>query len=247
MLGWSYPLANQFDDKSVIDRLYEQGQIKKRVSCIKARTLQTSKSEFIIGGCDVEADSWLPVLKINDQYTGWRVNLTKVVIRSKEDNSELLTIETNNEAVLDTGAGDVLSNEIEWFFERKKKQFYNENTSFIHPFKDMPTKFMDLIANQLAATNNGEHYLVACANRTSLPNIDFYFGEAKITTTAEDYSWTYNVSIIFSKSIMNFMRHNMCTFFFQVWKKMHNELIKHQISAFICYILLISVLNCVYF
>lgn len=54
---------------------------------------------------------------------------------------------------------------------------------------------MDVIANGLGANYNGQHNIVDCANRTSLPNIDFYFGEAKLTMAASDYSWKYFVSI----------------------------------------------------
>lgn len=117
-MGWSYPSVSQIDNTSVIDRLYEQGQIKKRVSCVKARPQKESKSELIIGGYDVEPDNWIPVLKVNNQLTGWRLNLTKVVLRSTTDNSELVTIETNNEAVLDTGAGGTVGNTILYIFRK---------------------------------------------------------------------------------------------------------------------------------
>lgn len=52
---------------------------------------------------------------------------------------------------------------------------------------------MDMVSKQLGASYNGQHNLVNCANRTSLPNFEFYFGEAKVTMTYEDYSWTYFV------------------------------------------------------
>lgn len=105
IIGFCYPSVAQTDDSSMLDRLVEQGKINKRIGCVKLRKQKESPSEFIIGGCDVEADYWIPVLEINNQRTGWRVNLTKIVFRSKDDNSELLSIEPNNEAVLDTGAG----------------------------------------------------------------------------------------------------------------------------------------------
>lgn len=116
-MGFSYPSVSRTDDKSIIDRLYDQGKIKNRVGCVKLRLKKESDSQLILGGCDVEADSWIPVLKINDKYTGWRLNLTKVVLRSTADDSELLTVETNNEAVIDTGAGDTVGNR---FKEEKK-------------------------------------------------------------------------------------------------------------------------------
>lgn len=108
IIGISYPSVAQTDNITIIDRLYEQGQIKKRISCVKLREQKKTTSEWLVGGCDVEADNWTPVLKINDRYTGWRLNLTKIVLRSTADNSALLTIETNNEAVFDTGAGSTI-------------------------------------------------------------------------------------------------------------------------------------------
>lgn len=111
LIGISYPLAGAHDNSTIIDRLFEQGQIKKRVSCVKLRaSYRQEASEYIIGGCDVENVSWIPVVKINGQYTGWRVNLTKVILRSTADNSELLTLDTNNLAVMDTGASDIIGN-----------------------------------------------------------------------------------------------------------------------------------------
>lgn len=136
-MGWSYPSVSLTDKSSIIDRLYEQGQIKKRISCVKLREKGKSKSEFIIGGCDVETDHWAPVLKINDHYTGWRFNLTKVVLRSTTDDSELLTIETNNEAVLDTGAGSSVGNAMYTFGETGKM---GSNLHFLQSFLRHPAE-----------------------------------------------------------------------------------------------------------
>lgn len=52
-----------------------------------------------------------------------------------------------------------------------------------------------MVSNELGASYNGQHNLVACANRTSLPDFEFYFGEAKVTMTYDYYSWTYFVSM----------------------------------------------------
>lgn len=60
----------------------------------------------------------------------------------------------------------------------------------------MPKKYLNAIMDQIDATYNGQHWLVDCATRNDLPNIEFYFGEAKIVFTLEDYSWKYFVSII---------------------------------------------------
>lgn len=113
IIGISYEAAAKIDNSTIIDRLVKQGQIKKAISCVKLREHKKTKSELIIGGCDVEADFWIPVLTPNDKYTGWRLNLTKIVLRSTADNSELFSIETNNEAVFDTGTGGLIGNQIE--------------------------------------------------------------------------------------------------------------------------------------
>lgn len=116
IIGLTYPAFSQTDNTTIIDRFVEQGQTKKRIACIKLRPEKVSKSEFIIGGCDVAADSYAPVMQINNAYTGWRIKLTKMVLRSTEDNSELLTFEPNHETVLDTGAGTSLGNKVTEFY-----------------------------------------------------------------------------------------------------------------------------------
>lgn len=106
VFGVSYALSAQIDKKTVLDRLYEQGQIKNRVFCTRMNRKKDATSEFILGGCDVEADYWLPIA-LKDY---WKVNLTKIILTSKTDGSEVLTIDTNAIAVLDTGAGGSLGN-----------------------------------------------------------------------------------------------------------------------------------------
>lgn len=112
IMGFSYPAYGHVDNFTMIDRLVEQGQIDKRVACVKLRAKEKAESEFILGGCDVQAEGYAPVMKIGGKYTGWRLNLTKVILRSTEDNSELLTLTPNHETVLDTGAGVNLGNDI---------------------------------------------------------------------------------------------------------------------------------------
>lgn len=122
IMGFTYPVG-RIDDSTPIDRLYEQGQVKKRIACVKLRKEKESKSEVLFGGCDVDAANWIPVIEVNGKRTGWRVKLTKVVLRSTKDNSELLTIEPNNESVLDTGAGDIMCNKI-YFNSENEERFY---------------------------------------------------------------------------------------------------------------------------
>lgn len=108
VLGFSYVANTQIDNTTHLDRLKDQGQIQNLIGCVKMRQKKVAKSEMIIGGCDVEADAYAPVIKINGEYTGWRLNLTKIILRDRNNNSELLTIEPNYEAVLDTGAADMI-------------------------------------------------------------------------------------------------------------------------------------------
>lgn len=109
IMGMSYNAASLTDNITTIERLRDQNQIKKAVACVKIRPEKTSKSEFILGGCDVEADGgYAPVIKINGRYTGWRINLTQIVIRSGD--KVLGTIEPNHECVVDSGAGSGLGN-----------------------------------------------------------------------------------------------------------------------------------------
>ncbi|KAJ6643864.1 Pregnancy-associated glycoprotein 4 [Pseudolycoriella hygida] len=157
VFGVSYALSAQIDKTTVLDRLYDQGQIKKRLLCTKLWKAPAD-SEVIFGGCDVEADDWIPVA-VPDY---WKVNLTKIVVTSSKDGSELVTVDVNAVAVFDTGAG------------------YN-----IH----MPTKYADPISNALAAKWDGISYLVDCANFTDLPNVNLHFGDVVIPLSLEDYAW----------------------------------------------------------
>lgn len=59
----------------------------------------------------------------------------------------------------------------------------------------MPTKYRNAIYDKIGTTSNGQHYLVDCATRESLPNIELHFGEAVVPLTFEDYSLVYYVSI----------------------------------------------------
>lgn len=99
-MGLAYASLVQTDDKTLVDRLFEQNQIRKRVFCIKIHYKKDSiPSEFILGGCDVEADYWVPAI----QQSYWTVNLTKIVLTSPTNGSELLTLEPNAKANIDTG------------------------------------------------------------------------------------------------------------------------------------------------
>lgn len=99
-MGLATAAALQTDNKTLIDRLFEQGQIKKRMFCVKLHYKAVSaRSELELGGCDKEAEYWLPVVR---KFL-WSVTLNKIVLISTTNGSELLTIEPNAEAIVDTG------------------------------------------------------------------------------------------------------------------------------------------------
>lgn len=162
--GLAYASLDQTDSKTLIDRFYEQSQIKSRIFCIKIHyKKEETPSEFILGGCDIEAEHWIPTIK----QSSWSVTLNKIVLTSPSNGSVLLALEPNAEAVIDTGGN-----------------------------MGMPTDYLNAITNKIGASWNGHHFLVDCATRDNLPNIEFHFGETKVALTLDDYSWIYFVCII---------------------------------------------------
>lgn len=84
---------------TILDHLKEQGQIDKQAFCTKLRKQMEGKSEIIFGGCDQEPEGGMqPILKINNKYTGWRLKMTKLIVRAK-NNTVLYTAEPNHETV----------------------------------------------------------------------------------------------------------------------------------------------------
>lgn len=75
-VGFSYgQVSPDNPPKTILDNLQEQGQIEKRVACLK---LHDDGGEVLLGGCDVEAKNWIP----KNDGPHWRVNVTKVVVSS---------------------------------------------------------------------------------------------------------------------------------------------------------------------
>lgn len=67
--------------------------------CIKLHfNEEPSPSEFILGGCDIKAEKWIPVAS---RYL-WTVTLTKIVLASITDGSKQ-EISPMGEATFDTG------------------------------------------------------------------------------------------------------------------------------------------------
>lgn len=74
-VGFSYGQTAPTDPpKNLLDNLKEQGQIDKRLACIK---LHDTDGEMFVGGCDVEAEYWVPM-------TGptWKVKLDKLELKN---------------------------------------------------------------------------------------------------------------------------------------------------------------------
>lgn len=168
LMGMSYNAASLTDKSTTLERLKDQGQIKKAIACVKLAQEKVGKSEIIFGGCDVDA-VYAPVMKINGKYTGWRLNMTKLVMRSGD--KEVLTLEPNHETVLDSGSGARLG---------------------------VPTKILKKITETLGPESTWKgtnHNTISCDIYDKLPNLEFSFGDATVTVTPDSYAWKYFVSI----------------------------------------------------
>lgn len=110
VLGVSYAKSAQTDKITILDRMYEQKQIKQRVFCVRLKKESDGASEVILGGCDVEADKWIPVA--SEGY--WKGNMTKIVVASPKDGSQLHSIDVNALTVFDTGSGSIFSKETQF-------------------------------------------------------------------------------------------------------------------------------------
>lgn len=99
IMGLAYPSATRISNKTLLDQYYEQGQIKRRMFCIKLRYKEESlPSEFMLGGCDTKAEHWLPVIR---KFL-WTVTLHKIVLDSTTDNYSL-EMKPHAAAAFDTG------------------------------------------------------------------------------------------------------------------------------------------------
>ena len=108
IFGFGFKEISLTDQRSTpLYNLYEQGQIKKRLACIKLNEVDDEVGgELILGGCDVEADYWVPIAK-----TGfWQVNLTKVEVKTSSGEVKASFCEHPHHpctAIFDTGADDL--------------------------------------------------------------------------------------------------------------------------------------------
>lgn len=74
-VGFSHSQTAPTDPpKNLLDNLKDQGQIEKRMACIK---LHDTDGEIFIGGCDVEAEHWVPMIP----GPTWKINLDKLELK----------------------------------------------------------------------------------------------------------------------------------------------------------------------
>lgn len=123
-----------FKDQSItdptstpMDNLQAQGKIQNRLACIKLNDLDADVGgELIIGGCDVEADQWIP----NGKSGFWQVKLTKVEVVAP--NGEVKATHCSGphkacNAIFDTGADDISMNR-----QRKKPKIKSTKLKWFH-------------------------------------------------------------------------------------------------------------------
>lgn len=162
--GWSIISATD-QNSTPLDNLYAQGQIEKRLFCIKLSEKEvTPGGELIIGGCDVEANYWIPLSV--DGF--WQIKMTKLEVSSANDGNKLTLCENGCEALFDTGMGPIGGppDEIERIVE-KIGAHYDNRTNY---------------------------YVVTPCDIASLPNVEFQFGPASVVLKPEDYMLTTSVS-----------------------------------------------------
>lgn len=169
--GWSIISATD-QSSTPLDNLFEQKQIAKRLFCIKftrdkQKTLEAvpTGGELSIGGCDVEADYWRPLSV--DGF--WQIKMTKLEVGAASDGGKKLTLcENGCEALFDTGMGPIGG----------------------------PPDEIDLITKQIGAhfDNQSNYYVITPCDLTTLPNVDFQFGEVTVTLTPDDYVTSAYVS-----------------------------------------------------
>lgn len=113
VFGFAFKEQSITDPASTpIDNLFAQGQIKSRLSCIKLNDEKDNVGgELIIGGCDVQADHWVP----NDKSGFWQIKLNKIEVVAPDGEVKATHCAGPHKAciaVLDTGADDISMNSL---------------------------------------------------------------------------------------------------------------------------------------
>lgn len=155
-----------------LDRLKDKNLIKDRIFCFKMNHQKDKgDSELIIGGCDVEAEFYLPIKKSG--YWQFHMTSIEVIHRDKKTNKkQILTTECNGgcDVILDTGSTEI---------------------SGPH---DEILKINNLLGAKYDKKHN--HYTIECG-KTDLPDVVFYFGDNQITLAPKHYILQVQVSYSF--------------------------------------------------
>lgn len=110
VFGLAFKEVSITDQRSTpIENLYKQGKIKNRLACIKLNGMdEKTGGELIIGGCDVDAEYWVPI----DDSGFWQVNLTKLEVRTPDGEVKATFCDPQRpcKAILDSGTSDISKN-----------------------------------------------------------------------------------------------------------------------------------------
>lgn len=155
--------------KTPLDRLKDQNLIKDRIFCFNINSQKDKvDSELIIGGCNVEAEFYLPIKKSG--YWQFHMTSIEVIHHDKKTNKkQALTTECNGgcDVILDTGSTQISG----------------------------PHDEISKINNLLGAKYDKkyDHYSIQCG-KTDLPDVVFNFGNNQITVASKDYIIQVQVS-----------------------------------------------------
>lgn len=169
--GFGFSFVSATDLTSTpLDNLYNQGQIARRLFCIRLYQLGfIPGGQIIIGNCDVPALYWKPLSVPNF----WQIKMSSVVVRPANGSPRVTLCGNPNgcQALFDTGMALIGG----------------------------PPDHLDAIAASVGATfdERTENYVVAC-NTPNLPNIEYYFDEVKVVLKPRDYLAPWGVSQFFN-------------------------------------------------
>lgn len=106
---WSGKVSKTDPNSTILENLYNQGQVKKRYACVKLHQKNEQPGgELLLGGCDVEAEHWGRVWGNGH----WQIPIDKVEVIGT-DGKSLASIcgpdsaVTGCQAIFDTGASTI--------------------------------------------------------------------------------------------------------------------------------------------
>lgn len=174
IFGMGFPSISVTQKKSPLDRLYNDGRIKRRMFCFILHHQnnepifgdQSIGGEIQIGGCEFEPTIHLPLTSLG--Y--WQFRMSGVFI--EKDNRKLFRgCQRECEAIMDSGTSLITG-----------------------PFDEI-----DAINEILGAKRDGESgdWMMDCIDESdisSLPHVTFIMGDGMVTLTAAEYVLQIDVS-----------------------------------------------------